>query len=345
MAINGNNRSAQLEREVEAQRNRVESTIDEIKDRLTPGQLVDEMLSYTKHGGAHFAANLGNTVTANPLPVALIGIGIAWLMSGQKPQMGSTGYASNYASNHAYGFDGRAHGSMEPVYGTIKGGLKRISHARDDAGDWYSEFADDAGTTFRAKSNELGHRAGDFVDSAGRAVTGFIDDTGRRVSNFRDEAGNAIDQATGWANQTWNDARDAIGQQAGAVIDQAGHAMRQAQHTAADVQQNAMRMSRDAIRMLEDQPLVMGALAFAAGAALGATLPRTAQEDELMGEAADNLKREAGHVAADLYEQGKEKAGEIYDNVSDKAGEIYGDAKARLGAPQQQPGNGQGTHH
>jgi ElaB/YqjD/DUF883 family membrane-anchored ribosome-binding protein len=341
MANNGYNSSAELEREVEAQRAQVESTIGEIKERLTPGQLVDEMLSYTKHGGAHFAANLGNTVTANPLPVALIGIGIAWLMSGQKPQTGTS-----YTPNHAYGFDGRAHGSMEPVYGSIKGSsLRRTAHTRDEAGNWYSDFADDAGSTYRAKSNELGHRAGHFIDNAGKSVSGFIDDTGRRVSSFRDEAGNALEEAGGWANHAWNDARDAIGQQAGAMMDQAGNALHQVQQTAADMQQNAARMSRDAMRMLEDQPLVMGALAFAAGAALGATLPHTEQEDQLMGEAADSVKREAGHVAADLYEQGKEKAGELYEEVSDKAGEIYGDAKAKLGATEQQPATGQSTRH
>ena len=51
-----NKSSAELEREVEAQRNRVEARLGEIKDRLSPGQLLDEALSYTKHGGAHFAS-------------------------------------------------------------------------------------------------------------------------------------------------------------------------------------------------------------------------------------------------------------------------------------------------
>ena len=334
MTHNGTHRSAELEREVEAQRNRVESTIGEIKDRLTPGQLVDEMLSYTKHGGAHFAANLGNTVTANPLPVALIGIGLAWLMSGQKP---STGHSA------AHEFGGRTYGAAEPVYGAIKGSLKRIAHARDDAGEWYSSFADDSGATYRARSNEFGHRTGHFTDDAGKSFSGFIDDTGRLVASVRDEAGNMLDQATGWANHTWQDAKRAVGQQAGAVMDQAGEAMSQARHTAADMQQNAARLSRDAVRLLEDQPLVMGALAFAAGAALGATLPHTEQEDKLMGKTADDVKREAGHVASDLYDEGKEKAAALYEDVSDKAGEIYDDAKRKLGAST--PDNGPSTQH
>ena len=68
--------SAELEREVQAQRNRVEARIGEIKDRLSPGQLLDEALAYTKDGGSHFASNLGHTISANPLPAALLGVSL-----------------------------------------------------------------------------------------------------------------------------------------------------------------------------------------------------------------------------------------------------------------------------
>ena len=54
---NGQKSSAELEREVSAQRDRVEARIGEIKDRLSPGQLIDEVLSYTKDGGGKFASN------------------------------------------------------------------------------------------------------------------------------------------------------------------------------------------------------------------------------------------------------------------------------------------------
>lgn len=46
-------------------------------------------------------------------------------------------------------------------------------------------------------------------------------------------------------------------------------------------------------RMLEDQPLVLGLLGIAAGAALGVALPRTGVEDEWLGEASDDVKRKA----------------------------------------------------
>src|SRR5690606_34383864 len=79
---NGHKSSAELEREVEAQRHHLEQTISEIQSRLSPGQLMDQALSYTREGGGRFASNLGRSVSDNPLPATLLGISLAWLMAG-----------------------------------------------------------------------------------------------------------------------------------------------------------------------------------------------------------------------------------------------------------------------
>jgi hypothetical protein len=274
---------------------------------------MDEVLSYTKHGGAHFASNLGHTITANPLPAALLGISLAWLMAGPKLGMGN-GHAE-HADYNDYSGEYRA------VPGSS---VRRVSHSQDESsGLWYSEFTDETGKRYRARADKAGNRMGHFMDDTGKAFAGFFDETGKRISDYRDEAGNMLDEALGWANHTWHDVSWAAGQRLGAITDSA-------KRVGSDVQHNAARLSRDAMHMLEEQPLVMGALAFAAGAALGAVVPHTRQEDELMGEAADEVKHKAGEIASDLYEQGKEKAGEVYEEVSEKAGEMYGDAKRKL---------------
>jgi hypothetical protein len=319
MANHNGQSSADIEREVEAQRAQVESTIGEIKERLTPGQLVDELLSYTKHGGAHFASNLGQTVTANPLPAALLGVSLAWLIFGGQQKQASHGNGHDYRED----WERRAW-NADRGYMAIRGSsLQRLNHARGDDGLWYSEWSDDGGAKYRARSDQKGNRLGHFMDEAGKAYAGFFDEAGNRIAEFRDEAGNVLDDAFGWANHAWQDASSAASQQFGSIADSA-------RRTAGEVQHNAARMSRDAMHLLEEQPLVMGALSFAAGAALGAAIPHTRQEDEMLGEMADEVKDEAGHIASDLYAKGKEKAGEIYEEVSEKAGEIYSDAKRKL---------------
>jgi hypothetical protein len=245
-----------------------------------------------------------------------LGVSLLWLLAGLKPASSLTPTLSP------------SHG-----YKTIRGSSpQRIGHRQRDDGYWYSEFAEDGGATYRARADEKGHRVGQFLDDAGKAFGGFFDESGNRISEFRDEAGNVLDEAAGWANHAWHDVQHNVGQQAGAIVDGATH-------MAGDLQSQATQFTRDAFRTLEGQPLVMGALAFAAGAALGATLPHTDAEDQLLGKAADDVKREAGHVVGGLYEEGKEKAAEIYEDVADKAAEVYGDVKSKLLTPDgsQQP--------
>jgi hypothetical protein len=315
--------SAELEREVEAQRNRVEERIGEIQARLSPGQLIDEVLSYTKSGGSHIASNLGNQIAQNPLPAALLGVSLAWLMMGNK-QGGGSGHDYHETSGETYYPYARVSGA----------GLQRTSHSQDEYGEWQSEFIDDAGKTYRAKSDMHGKRKGHFVDDAGKIFSGFIDDAGNRVSHFRDEAGNMLGDAGTWASHTWHDIKDAVGRTADGVARRASNLMGQASEMSGSMGGSARHGADKAGRMLQDalyqQPLVAGALAFAAGAALGAALPHTEQEDKLLGEAADKVKREAGHVAGDLYEEGKQKAGEIYEKVADRAGVVYEQAKSTI---------------
>lgn len=321
--------SADLEREVAAQRDRVEARIGEIKDRLSPGQLLDEALSYTRHGGAHFASNLAQQVSANPLPAALVGVGLAWLISST-----ANGQQNQNMSQHHW--DDRDH--SYPYANLRTGGLRRISHAADESGQWWSEFQTDSGDIYKARASEAGHRAGHFTDKAGRMFSGFIDDAGNRVRQFQDEAGNAISDAQGWANHSWRDLQQGIGNALNGVGSAARQAMDGAmsgsRNLAGGMQGSADEMSRQIVKLFDNQPLIAGALAFAAGAAIGATLPSTAEEDQLVGEQSDRLRERAGRKASKLYEKGKEQVSEVFETAKEKTEEVYSDAKRQLTEPE-----------
>lgn len=71
----------QLQGDIAHTRAEIDETLEAIKQRLSPGELLDQALHYFKHSGpSQFTSNLGATVKANPVPVSLIGVGIAWLM-------------------------------------------------------------------------------------------------------------------------------------------------------------------------------------------------------------------------------------------------------------------------
>lgn len=319
-----NKSSADLEREVAEQRNRVEARIGEIKDRLSPGQLLDEALSYTKHGGAHFASNLGGQITANPLPAALVGIGLAWLIS-------STASGSNHRPDVTVDY---THDDHSYPYARASGGLKRVGHRADDAGQWWSEFETSSGERYKAKSNELGDRDGHFIDQAGKMFGGFIDDAGNRIRDFQDEAGNTLSHARSWADHSWRDMQHGISSgiagATSAARSAAANVVSGTRHLGGSVQHQSDQLSRQIVSLFDQQPLVAGALAFAVGAAVGATLPHTAQEDQLLGEQADKLRGKAAKTAGKLYDEGKEKAAGLYDDATAEARKIYGDVKEKV---------------
>ncbi|HEY0034106.1 MAG TPA: DUF3618 domain-containing protein [Devosia sp.] len=344
--------AAELQREIELQRTQVEDRIDQIQQKLSPGQIVDELMAYTKGGGGEFISTLQRQVTANPLPVALLGVSLAWLMA--KPQGNSSnsdtgttrirstsysdqdwdetintnrGYTAGAGDDYDFAEDDYDYDDVDYPVTSVSGSIRRTGYSTDESGNRFSHFVDDAGKRFRAATDTSGRRAGHFMDDAGNKFRGFTDAAGGRIEQIRDEAGNLLEEAGNWASHTWqaarrrmHDARDTVGRGARGGRHHAGKA-------GAAVGQQFGNLNETIITQFRDQPLVGGALAFALGAALGSALPHTDQEDALLGEAADTVKGLASEQAAGLYEQGKQKATEVYETASGKAGEIYQQAK------------------
>ena len=70
-----------IERDLSRTRARLGATIDTLRQKLAPGGMADRVVSHAKGtGGAEFGRNLVSTVRGNPVPVALLGVGLAWLM-------------------------------------------------------------------------------------------------------------------------------------------------------------------------------------------------------------------------------------------------------------------------
>ena len=78
-------RPEDLEHKIAEERARVGATLDELQRRLTPGQMVDEVLRHGRGAGTDFIANLSRTLAANPLPAALVGVGLLWLLISPHP--------------------------------------------------------------------------------------------------------------------------------------------------------------------------------------------------------------------------------------------------------------------
>jgi Protein of unknown function (DUF3618) len=77
----GGSQLERIEHDLSGTRARLDATIGALRQKLSPGEMVDQAISSVKEtGGGAFGRNLVSTVRANPVPVALVAVGLAWLM-------------------------------------------------------------------------------------------------------------------------------------------------------------------------------------------------------------------------------------------------------------------------
>lgn len=128
------------------------------------------------------------------------------------------------------------------------------------------------------------------------------------------------DSGSGFGGQGFT---DKVGNTAGRVGDTAGQVVGNVQQTAGDVMQNvqqtagqvpyqvqgvARQVQDNAGRMIQENPLAVGAIALALGTAVGMALPSTQKEQQILGQARDNLIDKAETKASDAMSKVEETA-------------------------------------
>lgn len=196
MTDNGYHSTSEIERDVERSRARVSDTLRELRERMSPGQVVDEVLDYARSsGGADFARNLRRSVTENPLPLLLAGTGIAWLMtaSNGRPQAGpSVDQLASTGRDAAQRAGEWMQDSSEGTSGRIGDMTDRVSDMAQSARDSTNAAVDRA----RGAAQSVSDKVSDYADSA-KGLAGSAKDL---ASSAKSNAQNLGDQM----QRTWN---------------------------------------------------------------------------------------------------------------------------------------------
>jgi ElaB/YqjD/DUF883 family membrane-anchored ribosome-binding protein len=118
-----------IERDLARTRARMDSRLGELQDHLTPKQMLNDAFAYFRGGdGADFTKDLVSRARANPLPVALTGVGIAWLIASAQKSAAPPRPRSG-------------HGDVEARLRFAEGSVQRFDHDDDDS---YAGRLDDA---------------------------------------------------------------------------------------------------------------------------------------------------------------------------------------------------------
>lgn len=313
------NDTDRLENEAESHRSRVDSTLDELRDRFSVGQIVDEVSSYLKEGqGSDMARNLGRQVRDNPLALGLIGAGIAWLFTGDSARAEGRhlrGRYDQWRDDREYDRSDEAFPlGSEPVVGSQAGAYDPSTRGTAPVSPRPSPYP----VTGGASRPSIGD-----ADASGSSGPGMTDkakaaasSAGTSVSDAASRAGSAISGAAG-------SARDTAARLGSDASDAAWRAEEAAARRAREAGRGIYRAGRGARRTfldtLYEEPLIMGGVALALGAAVGAALPSTRREDELMGSARDKMRDEAYAYGQDTVERAGHVAEKAYEAASEEA--------------------------
>lgn len=254
-----NRKPEEIERDIRRTREEVSSTIDAIQSKLSPGQMMDQAINYARTSlPAEFGSNLNKQVRDNPLPVSLIGIGLAWLMMSDpsKPKR-------------------RPSSVHEPV-----GATGRMPLSSSDAYDSPYSGGSSAYSTSSEQDEGAVHRAISKVSETGEGMKNKLNETGQGMKN------KAIDLSHR-SQEQYNRAKTGFS------------------------------------HMLEEQPLIVGAIGLALGAAFGAALPRTQRENELMGHTRDDLMESATQRVSEQADKLAETTQQTLDKVGRKVSRAH----------------------
>jgi hypothetical protein len=292
-------KSELLEREAEARRIELSETFDELRSRVSPGHMLDQLVDYAaESGGVNFFRNLRDQTVANPLAVGLVGAGLAWLMM-----------SNGRESRRSYGALPR----RSRMRGYFAATRERAGDAVSRAGDAVSEAGHVMSDTATVVRDRVAGAAGMASEAAGSVAS-----TARTA---RDAAFGAASSLGERARSRASDTTAALGDAASAVYGGVAHS---AGRTASGVQALASgtaATSRDIFDFCRDQPLVMAGLGLALGAAMGAAFPSTETERQLMGESSDEVKEQTRALAAESYERSRSVAEAVVGEFQNRVNE------------------------
>jgi hypothetical protein len=246
---------ATLEREINQTRAEMNQTLNALEQKFSPGEFLDQSLSYVKQHGGPVLGSLGDTIRENPIPAFVTVAGLVWMvLASNRPK------TALKARTVDYEYD-------PPVQGYDQAHLN------------YTE-----------------------------SKPGVVAQTAERIKSGAETA-----------RQKLTSSKEAVGSSL--------------RRTVATAQTQPTRVREGFNHMIEDQPLVLGALGIALGATIGAALPRTEQEDRLVGEASDA-------AMSRIKETGSESLNQVKETVTRVGEEAKQAVKETLGRTSDDPDGG-----
>jgi hypothetical protein len=176
--------AAEVEAEVEASRDELDRNVEALKSKMTPGQLFDEATRTMGGAGQQVASKFIEQAKENPMPLAVMGLGLAWLMMTSNKSRGSS-YSGGEVRSYSPRTQG--YGSGATGYGAASsgGGLREKAH---ELGDKASELISGAKDKLSSGSSAISESGRAGIQALGSVAGGL----GERAERMRYRAQNSF---------------------------------------------------------------------------------------------------------------------------------------------------------
>lgn len=359
-----NESSTELRADIENKRHEMSHKIDAIQEQFQPERLreqagetirgvvddgVHALRDYVSDNGQDIGASVGRAIKNHPVPAALVGIGLGWMLIDSL-----SGDSDSYGSRQRY-YRGDTYGS--PRYGATEYGYGSRHFERAEmyglegypeeyvdemSGERYNrgiDYGTDPEHRYRQQS-PAHYENMNYGYNPNRGAADYSrddsDDDQGIVDRVQDAAQSAVNQVQEGAQTVTNQVQNQAENIAGGAQRYSEQARRQtqhradqwsseAQHQAQRAQQEARRAGRQAYRTIEDNPLTFGAVALGLGVAIGLALPETRQEDRLLGDTRDRVFDAAQGAAGDVANRAQNVVEEVRPEVEQTARKVAND--------------------
>jgi hypothetical protein len=289
--------SREIRSEIDRTRSDMDETFAALDAKFTPKEIGLELWNLFKGGSSTGVSKLWQVAREHPMPAAVVGLGLGWLL------VESSGKSEKDA------YDGRYRGEYRGEYRGAGSGAYGSSYRQGYAG---------TGTGYSGTGYESGEDSG-LLSAAGDKVK----DLAGSAKDAFSSAGDKVSDAAGWTKEHASDLGHQVADKASQVADKASSLGHQAKDRASELGHQATRQARRAKlgfwQTMEENPLMVGAAVLALGVIAGLAVPSTDKEDELMGETRDRLFDDVKEAGQQALDKGKHVAEAVVDKVKEEA--------------------------
>ncbi|MFN3846091.1 MAG: DUF3618 domain-containing protein, partial [Paracoccaceae bacterium] len=267
--------SDDIERDIRDERAQMSSSIDSLQQKFSVDAIVTDIGSMFRGQGGDIGRAISQTVGRNPAAVAVVGVGLAWLFLGQNRERHDDGDGTTRAHSSRLGRDRHSGRSRSRETGTTIGSGNQSLRDRDQ--QWFDTSPNSGGQRYRGP---------DFGDDGRTGLTGRMQNAASAVGDAVSDAATSVSHAASDLTDRLSDGLDDLSEEARARVVAARRAAHEARLESGAAMEKGMN---SATGFFDNQPLVVGALAVAFGAALGGILPHSKLEDDTLGDSSDRL--------------------------------------------------------